>query len=208
MQIKSFDDLNFTHIDVLRELGNIGMGNAATALSQMLSNKVEMSVPVAELLDKEQAADYLKKLQTTSLGIVLKLSGDMKGSIIHILRKSFAERIINFFFPASIDNIEDIDDMSMSVISEVGNITSASYVNALASMTGMFIDISTPTPCPDLVEAVLNPSETNADANFGNSFLFIDNSFYIDHEEIKSNLILLPEANSLNMIFEKLGLED
>ncbi|MGN0597094.1 MAG: chemotaxis protein CheC [Ruminiclostridium sp.] len=207
MQIKSFSDLDFTRIDVLRELGNIGMGNAASSLAQMLSNKVEMSVPKADLVDKGAAADYLHKLQTTSLGIILNLQGDINGSIIHILRKSFAERVINFFFPTSIDQIEDIDEMSMSVISEVGNITSASYVNAIAAMTGLFIDISTPIQCPDLAEAVLNPSSANNSADFSDKVLLIDNSFFIDREEIKSNLIFLPEVDSLNLIFEKLGLQ-
>lgn len=207
MQIKSFNDLDFTKIDVLRELSNIGMGNAASSLAQMLSNKVEMAVPKADLVERETAADYLHKLQTTSLGIVLTLQGDLKGSIIHILRKSFAERVINFFFPAALDSIEDIDEMSMSVISEVGNITSASYVNAIAAMTGLFIDISTPMQCPDLAEAVLNPSATNGSTDFSDKVLLIDNSFFIDREEIKSNLIFLPEVDSLNLIFERLGLE-
>lgn len=207
MQIKSFNDLDFTKIDVLRELGNIGMGNAASSLAQMLSNKVEMAVPKADLVERETAADYLHKLQTTSLGIVLTLQGDLKGSIIHILRKSFAERVINFFFPAALDSIEDIDEMSMSVISEVGNITSASYVNAIAAMTGLFIDISTPLQCPDLAEAVLNPSAINGSTDFSDKVLLIDNSFFIDREEIKSNLIFLPEVDSLNLIFERLGLE-
>lgn len=207
MQIKSFNDLDFSKIDVLRELGNIGMGNAAASLAQMLSNKVEMAVPKADLVEKETAADYLHKLQTTSLGIVLTLQGDLKGSIIHIFRKSFAERVINFFFPAAIDSIADIDEMCMSVISEVGNITSASYVNAIAAMTGLFIDISTPLQCPDLAEAVLNPSATNGGTDFSDKVLLIDNSFFIDREEIKSNLIFLPEVDSLNLIFERLGLE-
>ncbi len=207
MQIKSFNDLDFSKIDVLRELGNIGMGNAASSLAQMLSNKVEMAVPKADLVEKETAADYLHKLQTTSLGIVLTLQGDLKGSIIHIFRKSFAERVINFFFPAAIDSIADIDEMCMSVISEVGNITSASYVNAIAAMTGLFIDISTPLQCPDLAEAVLNPSATNGGTDFSDKVLLIDNSFFIDREEIKSNLIFLPEVDSLNLIFERLGLE-
>lgn len=207
MQIKSFNDLDFSKIDVLRELGNIGMGNAASSLAQMLSNKVEMAVPKADLVEKETAADYLHKLQTTSLGIVLTLQGDLKGSIIHIFRKSFAERVINFFFPAAIDSIADIDEMCMSVISEVGNITSASYVNAIAAMTGLFIDISTPLQCPNLAEAVLNPSATNGGTDFSDKVLLIDNSFFIDREEIKSNLIFLPEVDSLNLIFERLGLE-
>ena len=207
MQIKSITDLDFSKIDVLRELGNIGMGNAASSLAQMLSNKVEMAVPKADLVEKETAADYLHKLQTTSLGIILTLQGDLKGSIIHIFRKSFAERVINFFFPAAIDSISDIDEMCMSVISEVGNITSASYVNAIAAMTGLFIDISTPLQCPDLAEAVLNPSATNGGTDFSDKVLLIDNSFFIDREEIKSNLIFLPEVDSLNLIFERLGLE-
>lgn len=198
MIINNYSDISPFQMDVLKELGNIGMGNAATALAQMLSTKVDMSIPEVILLDKTHSQNYLGVLQKSCIGIILSLSGDVTGYIVHILRKTFAEKIINIFFPGSFTSTQEIDEMSMSIIYEVGNIASASYVNALASMSNLFIDISTPKYCDNLETELYDKTEHS-------SLLFINNDFFFDNEEIKSNMIFLPDIKSLNNLFGKLG---
>lgn len=198
MIINNYSDISPFQMDVLKELGNIGMGNAATALAQMLSTKVDMSIPEVILLDKTHSQNYLGVLQKSCIGIILSLSGDVTGYIVHILRKTFAEKIINIFFPGSFTSTQEIDEMSMSIIYEVGNIASASYVNALASMSNLFIDISTPKYCDNLETELYDKTEHS-------SLLFINNDFFFDNEEIKSNMIFLPDIKSLNTLFGKLG---
>lgn len=198
MIINNYSDISPFQMDVLKELGNIGMGNAATALAQMLSTKVDMSIPEVILLDKTHSQNYLGVLQKSCIGIILSLSGDVTGYIVHILRKTFAEKIINIFFPGSFTSTQEIDEMSMSIIYEVGNIASASYVNALASMSNLFIDISTPKYCDNLESELYDKTEHS-------SLLFINNDFFFDNEEIKSNMIFLPDIKSLNTLFGKLG---
>ena len=199
--MNSYDQLTQFHLDVLREIGNIGMGNAATALSQMVNNKVDMTIPEVCILNQEQSNRLLDLLKNDSLGVILRLSEGIDGYILHFLRKSFAERIIGFFFDAGQIDLMNLDEMSMSVISEVGNITSASYVNAIASMTNFTIDISPPEKCNDFNSQTCFFAEKEE-----KKLLFVDTSFYIDDEKIRSNLFFAPDKEGIIKILKHLGI--
>lgn len=95
----------------------------------------------------------------------------------------------------------------MSALNEIGNIMASSYVNALSSMTSLTIDVSVPSMCVDMAGAILSVPSIEF-AQVGNKVLFIDDSFSIgeNSDKVKSNMILVPEMDSLNKIFERLGI--
>lgn len=193
----SLDILLNEDFDILKEIGSIGMGHAATALSQMLSMKVTMTIPEVYALDCNTAIEYLELIGTDSLGVTIGLQGDSKGKILQVLSKQFALKVINFYFQNNLDAIEDLDEMSLSVIQEIGNITSGAYCNSLAAMTGLFIDISTPKHCPNPADAILNVVGEN-------KLLIVSNSFFVENDEVKSNFLFMPDENTINMILIKL----
>lgn len=201
MSTYNINSLSELQLDALREIGNIGMGSAATALAAMLNNKVDMKIPKLYLLTEEETKKLACELDKDCLSIILRLTQGMDGCIVHFLRKSFAEKVIGFFFDAGEIDLMNMDEMSMSVISEVGNITSASYVNAVAAMTGMTIDISPPTRCLDF------SAETKFSGDIGERrLMFIDTDFFIDNEEIKSSLFFMPDGDGISAILEHLGI--
>lgn len=201
MQICKYDELLNENLDILKEIGSIGMGHASTALSQMLNMKITMTIPEVYALDYKAASEYLELQKKDSAGVILKLQGNAKGMILQVVKKKFAVKVINFFFHNDLEIIDELDEMSLSVIQEIGNITSGAYCNALASMTNLFIDISTPTHCPDLTKAIL---EDEYDQNKENKLLILNNSLFIDNEEIKSNFLFMPDEKTITMILEKL----
>ena len=107
-------------------------------------------------------------------------------------------------FGNEIEDLYNMNDMEISLIQEVGNIMAGSYMNALASLTGMSIDISVPNLTVDMVGAILSVPAIEF-AQIGDKVLFIDDRFIIDSGEVKSNMILVPELESLETLFEKLG---
>lgn len=203
MQNKSYAQLLAENLDILKEIGNIGMGHASTALAQMLNMKVTMTIPEVYIMTPPEAAEYLKKQSEDSIGVTLNLQGSTAGQILYVLSKSFAVKVINFFFQSEMETISDLDEMSLSVIQEIGNITSGAYCNSLASMTGLFIDISIPAHCPDLVQEVLKTDE-NGVHTCNDQLLIINNSFFIDSEEVKSSFLFLPDEKTIAMILDKL----
>lgn len=206
MSVKNLEELNPIQIDVLREIGNIGSGNAATSLSGMLSNTIDIGVPVVKTLEYEEVVDFLGGPENVVIGLLIRLSGDIKGMMMYIIQKSFANVVLNTFYGKQLDDILNVDEMDKSAISEIGNIMAGSYVNAIAGLTGLTIDISPPSFCVDMVGAILSVPAIEF-AQVGDRVIFIDDNFKISNDEIKSNMILIPEMESLSLLFNKLGVE-
>lgn len=202
----AYENLSDTQLDVMREIGNIGAGNACTALSGLIGTPIDMSVPRVQLLGIDSTSEYLGGGDVEVLGIRIDVKADLTGMMYHIVNKRFAERIINTFYEKKLDNISSIDEMDMSVISEMGNITSGAYANALATLSGYVVDIGTPTPGGNTVAEILRvPIE--AFGEVGDKILVVDEQFIIDSEKLTSNMILVLEKESLKKLFDKLGVK-
>ena len=202
----AYDNLNDTQLDVMREIGNIGAGNACTALSGLIGTPIDMSVPRVQLLGIDSTSDYLGGDDKEVLGIRIDVKADLTGMMYHIVNKRFAERLINTFYEKKLDTIKSIDEMDMSVISEMGKITSGAYANALATLSGYVVDIGTPTPGGYSISEILRvPIETFGEV--GDKILVVDEQFIIDSEKLTSNMILVLEKDSLHRLFDKLGVE-
>ena len=202
----AYDNLNDTQLDVMIEIGNIGAGNACTALSGLIGTPIDMSVPRVQLLGIDSTSDYLGGDDKEVLGIRIDVKADLTGMMYHIVNKRFAERLINTFYEKKLDTIKSIDEMDMSVISEMGNITSGAYANALATLSGYVVDIGTPTPGGYSISEILKvPIETFGEV--GDKILVVDEQFIIDSEKLTSNMILVLEKDSLHRLFDKLGVE-
>ena len=204
MSIKNVDELQDMHLDVLKEIGNIGSGNAASALSTMLNCDTDISVPDVKLLDFDDAVNFLGGPENVAIGMLVNLTGDISGMMLYVLQHSCASKMTSTIFGTEIEDIANMNDMERSFISEVGNIMSASYINAIASLTGLTIDISVPQMCVDMVGAILSVPAVQF-AQIGNKVPFIDDRFVIGGSEVQSNMILVPEMSSLETLFSRLG---
>ncbi|MCL2109924.1 MAG: chemotaxis protein CheC, partial [Oscillospiraceae bacterium] len=107
------------NLDILKEIGSIGMGHASTSLSHMLNMKVTMTTPAVYIMTTAEAREYLGRHGQESLGVRLGLQGDAKGKILQIHSKKFALHVINYFFQGGLEEISELDEMSFSVLQEI-----------------------------------------------------------------------------------------
>ena len=205
MGFNNLNELDAMHLDVLREIGNIGSGNAATSLSSMLNTTVEIEVPTISLINYENVSQYLGGKDNEVIGLALGLEADIEGVMLHVVQPRFASRIVNTFYPKEIETLEDINEMDLSAVKETSNITTAAYVNSMASMTNTFINITPPIEYLDTVENVLKHASNRFDA-IGNQVIYIDENLYIGNTQIKSSMILILQTDSLKLLFDKLGI--
>ena len=207
MPFNSIDELDDMHVDVLTELGNIGSGNAATALASLMNTEININVPHVRILGFNDVADYVGGPENVVLGVLIKLSGDVDGMILYVFNDDLIRNVLKLFFGKDYTSVSELDEMDMSALNEIGNIMASSYVNALSSMTSLTIDVSVPSMCVDMAGAILSVPSIEF-AQVGNKVLFIDDSFSIgeNSDKVKSNMILVPEMDSLNKIFERLGI--
>ena len=205
MALKDYGDLNEYQLDALKEIGNIGSGNAATALSDMLDRAVSINVPTIKVLDYNDVVESLGGPETILVGILLSLKCDIQGMMMFLLNKEFAHTVLNTLLGTDFSELTNLDDMSQSAILEAGNIMAASYVNAIASLTGMKIDISVPNMCFDMAGAMLSVPAIYY-ANISDKIILIEDEFGNVNRDMSSHILLIPEVESLQKIMESLGL--
>lgn len=199
------EKLDAMQLSVLSEIGNIGSGNAATALAQLLNKVVDIEIPSISLMDFDEVAKYLGGSDNRALGVTVTLEGDIQGVMLQVLQKDFANLLINTFYEKELNQFDDISDMDLSVIREMGNITTAAYINSIAKMTNTYINITPPADHVDTIANILSIPAGQFDA-LGKKVLYIDERFSIADTTIKSSMILILELASMHTLFEKLGI--
>lgn len=200
-----YDSLDATKLDALKEIGNIGSGNAATALSEMLETPVDIGIPVVTILDYNQVVESLGGSENVLISLMLTLNGDVSGMILFLLEHDFAHKLLNELTGSDFDKIEEIDELSKSAILEVGNIMASSYVNAIATLTGLDIAVSVPNISVDMVGSILSVPAIFF-ANISDKIIFIEDKFDDDTKRSSSRILMIPEVESLKKIMESLGM--
>ena len=202
--LNNYEDLSPVAIDCLKEIGNIGSGSAASSLSQMLSKPIEMHVPDVRVLDYQTVIDEMGGPEKVITGILVTLSVDIEGMIMFLLEDTFAKVVLSTFLGKENVDVITLDENDISAIKEMGNIMAGSYLGAISTMTGMTIDMSTPSMTVDMMGAIMNAPMIEF-SEVGDKVLFINDGFIIDKVDIKSNIILIPTVESLDILMKKLG---
>jgi len=191
--------------DVLKELGNIGAGNATTALAQMIGSKVDMTVPQVSLLEFHELGSLMGGEEQIMAGINLLIEGDITGSIMFLLKQEAAKHLINQLMPGMGDESSlEFTEMELSALREMGNIIAGSYLNSLASLTNLLIFPSVPDLTIDMAGAILSIPAIQF-GTIGDHILLIQTQF-IDDECIEGYFILLPDLDSYGKILGSLGI--
>lgn len=202
--LEKYEDLNEIQLDVLKEIGNIGSGNAATALSAMIGKETEIKMPTVKILDFQEAIDNNGSAEDIIAAILIRLKGDIQGMILFLIEKDFAELILNVFFGKTDIDLLQLDEGDISALSEIGNIMGSSYMSAIATLAGIEIGVETPSFTSDMLGAVMSVPVIEF-GEIGDKLLCIDKDLLIDGVQVKSNMMLIPTVESLSFLFGKLG---
>lgn len=192
-------------LDALREVGNIGSGNAAVALSTMVDKKVLLSVPRASLVPLVRVSELVGGAETPVVGIYLHISGDACGSMLLLLEETSADQLAHIMCSSDMEG--ELTTVEQSALQETGSILAGSYLNALSQMTGILLKPSVPGFAMDMAGAIVDfiLVEISQSEDY---VLVIETEFDIMDRKIKGHLILFPDLGSLDIILGKLGVSD
>ncbi len=204
MENNSFEQMNSMYFDVLREIGNIGAGNAATAISNMLNLKIDMSVPQVELMPVERITTAIGAEDEVIVGIMLGVEMDIDGSMMFLLDMKSAHHLVNRLMMRDLSYDKDFDEMDLSALKEIGNIIASSYLSALAGLTNMTISPTVPFVTVDMAAAILSVPAVMF-GMMGDNALLIKTEIG-DEESISGYFILMPEEDSFKKILTSLGI--
>lgn len=193
------------YFDVLREIGNIGAGNAATSLAQMLQTKVDISVPKIELLDFNQVGEAMGGAELLMAGIYLAIEGDITGSIMFLMEEKVAHHLVAKLMMMPEPNMDEpLDEMGISALKEIGNIITGAYLNSLSTLTNLKITESVPDLCIDMAGAILSVPAIEF-GSMGDKMLMIETAF-TDDVELNGYFILVPDLPSYDRLLSSLGM--
>lgn len=199
---EGMDDFEF---DVLTEIGNIGAGNATTALSQLINAKIDMNVPKVEMLTFAELAEIIGGAETLVAGILLNLEGDIEGSMLFILESSAAKLFVQQLMGYEMVEGNEFSEMEISALQEIGNIISGAYLSAISGMTNLTINVSVPSLAFDMAGAILSVPAIEF-GKLGDKALLIESLFKDLDVDISGYFILIPTMESYGRIMKSLGL--
>jgi chemotaxis protein CheC len=205
--LNNYDELNDMQLDVLREIGNIGAGNAATALATILDEKVEISLPKVRITDFDTAINALGGAETMTVGVLVNFDGEAHGMIMFLLNMEDAKGIMSILIQDDEEGQgEPLSELKLSAIKEIGNILGSSYINSISQLTGLKIHISIPYIAIDMAGALMSVPIIEF-GSIGEKVMFIEEAFSAEENKLSSNIIMFAEIETLKIIMERLGLE-
>ncbi|MBW9151970.1 chemotaxis protein CheC [Clostridium estertheticum] len=195
-----YSKLTTIQLDVLQEVGNIGAGNAATALSELLNEKVDMSVPAVNIIPFDDIFSSID-VEVVVVGVVVRVLGDIPGNILFTLEKDVALKIISRLVG---EEQQQITELGNSALCEIGNIISSSFMNAIAELTKLEVRPSVPAVALDMMAAILSTTFIES-GQFDEYILDLETNFLQENEKIRGHFYYIPMPGSLEKILNSLG---
>ena len=205
MAENTLDNLNDLQFDVLKEIGNIGAGNATTALAKMMNMKIDMNVPRVDLVPFTNLPDIFGSPEEVLAGILVQLDGDIKGMMMFLVKEKSAHNLVNSLMGGMIQSSGDgFSDMELSALGEIGNIIIGAYLSAMSNLTSLKISSSVPYISIDMAGALLSAPAIEF-GKLGDKVLLIETQFG-ELDFVNGYFLMVPELESYDAILSSLGM--
>jgi chemotaxis protein CheC len=193
-------------MDILKETSNIGMGHAATALSQMIGHPVKLRVPHVTITKISQVPEYLGGAEKMMVGITLQVLGDARGSILLLFPQESAHRLLCNLIGDQ-GKVLIMNEVTISALKEVGNILASAYLSALGSMLHKTLIPSVPLLAYDMAGAVVD--YVLIDLSKSSDLAMLVETDFIGESSsdlaIKGHFFLIPDPSTLDMFLDAAG---
>lgn len=196
------------HLDILKEIGNIGAGHAATALSSLLGNSVDMKVPYVNIMPFDEVTKRIGGDETIVAAVFFRIEGDAPGSMFFILTVEQASKLLTEITGKPTELSEPpYDELAMSALQEIGNILTGSYLSSLADFTNLNLHPTVPAVGIDMAGALIHYGliQISKESDYA---VVIDTVFLESgtvSSLLKGQVLLLPDPDSFRTIFTALG---
>ncbi len=205
MAENTLDNLNDLQFDVLKEIGNIGAGNATTALAKMMNMKIDMNVPRVDLVPFSNLPDIFGSPEEVLAGILVQLDGDIKGMMMFLVKEKSAHNLVNSLMGGMIQSSgKGFSDMELSALGEIGNIIIGAYLSAMSNLTSLKISTSVPYISIDMAGALLSVPAIEF-GKLGDKVLLIETQFG-ELDFVNGYFLMVPELESYDAILSSLGM--
>jgi chemotaxis protein CheC len=191
-------------LDALKEVGNIGAGNAATALSILLSKTIKINVPQAKLMPFDDVAKTVGGHEEVVAGLFMRFTGDIDGNILVIIDEGDLKTLLELLLRQTVEYSGNLSPLEVSALSELGNIVASSYLVALSNFSKLSMKLFVPAFALDMAGAILS-FPLSLYGYLGDMAFLIETEFVEGLEGIKLHFFLIPDDESLKVILKAIG---
>jgi len=200
----NINQLNSLHFDVLKEIGNIGVGNAIGALSTIISTEVKMTVPQVEFLPFNEVGKILGGEEEIVFGVLVMLHGEINGMMMFLLKPDSARVLVNGLMNTDSTETEEFSEIELSAISEIGNILCSSYLSAVSRFINKSVKPEPPILAKDMAASLLSVPAIEF-SKMSDGVLLIDTVFETKDSNASGFFFLVPDFESFGDILSSLG---
>lgn len=198
-----YKDLTELQLDALREVGNIGAGNAATALSQMIQRRIDMTVPEVDILKLEDMVTKIGTEEDMVIAVVLRIFGDIPGNVIFLLTMDSAYSLLEMLTGEEVSG--GFNEYEISAMQEIGNILTGAYINSIVRLTDLAMVSSVPAISNDMLLSLMTTVFIESE-QFEEHIISIEAKFSEGDRDIKGFFFYIPKPGSLEKLIQALGL--
>jgi len=196
-------DISREALNEFQLIANVGAANAAESLSKILSKRIDLSIPEVNVWPTEKIPENIGHIDSAYIGVMLPIVGEAKGTVLFILDENVGFELIDMLYGASTLETRMLDEDGESALMEVTNIIGSSVLNVFAEKTGLAIKPDVPVIVHDYMQSIMDSIIVKY--NINNDYAIImDTAFYFENDQVIGNLLLLPEADSMKAMVEKL----
>ena len=204
------DKISIQHLDILKEIGNIGAGHAATALSTIMNKKIDMKVPCVRIMTFDEMIEMAGGAENVVASVYLRIEGEAPSNMFFVLPISQGNKYIQQLIGDPNFSIDQppYDEMAISALQELGNILAGNYISSLSDFTGLDLHPSVPAVCVDMLGAIISYGFIELSA-YSDYVIVIDTAMSETQDEnvrsVDGHFFLLPDPESFEIMFRSLG---
>jgi chemotaxis protein CheC len=198
-------ELSKLQLDALKEIGTVGAGNAATSLSKMLGKRVNITVPLAQVIPIEKVPELLGSPEELVTAVIFEIDDDVNGAILLMYSMAEAKKLAALLTSKPIDEVKIMDEFLVSALKEMGNVTTGAYLNALAAITNLRITHSIPNYASDMLMSIMDGILIRLSLEAEDAVV-VETEFSIEENKVHGYILFIPDPEGLQVILKTLGL--
>ncbi|MCZ6778519.1 MAG: chemotaxis protein CheC [Acidobacteria bacterium] len=199
-----FCDLDNRQVDALREVGNIGAGHAATALSQLVGRSVSLSVPKVDVVPFPRICALLGGPETEVAALYMKVYGDTRGNILIVFSPDNLATLAGQMLGKPVSSVHSLSALERSAMLELGNILSSAYLTSISQLLHLSLIPSVPSLAIDMVGAILEAPILEI-SRVADTALVLQTEFQDTNNAFAGHFFLLPDPQSLDTMLDALS---
>lgn len=199
------DTLTPMQLDALREVGGIGSGHAATALSQLVDRSISLEVPRIEIVDFSEVPQLFGGPERLVGAVYARILGDITGAILFMVDRGAALALVDMMHGRSVGTAKSLGHDEEALLRHVASILISAYLAAIARLADLDVLPSSPSLAFDMAGALLQSAVAEIGVEAEQAFL-VRASFVDEGDTIEAALFFVPSPESLSVLLGRLGM--